>query len=155
MAFQPVSLCCRCRMDRRQFFRSPIVDRTDAILKVGRSSLQVDVRNESCGGFHVVATTSIKAVGDFGSLHFDDGRTIRVLVKRCEAQGPDHGIGLERLDLTSRGDAAHEANVTPRLYAVVLTMGLAIGCIVQNGPMQERLLKWLGYGSPAHTALIR
>ena len=79
-------------------------------------------------------------------LEIADGRVLRVLVKNYSPQGEQTRIGLQRREVPvlGRPEDRSPASTTALTYAVVLLVGLVLGCLVLTGPGKQWLLQLPG-----------
>lgn len=90
--------------NRRMSFRATRSEARHGTLRCGRDRLDVQILDESAGGFSVCADESLGlSVESDAELWIDNGDVWRVQIKHLEPRGILIRIGLERVELMARG----------------------------------------------------
>lgn len=125
--------------NRRSTFRAPIADDRSATLVIGSRRLDVQLIDESAGGFGVAADSGPEFEPDaVGRLEFDDGQTAEVQAVYVETDSGRIHIGLKRTASFGDFDSRRAARQTnPKILLAGIVIGLVMGFALQWTGLRE------------------
>lgn len=118
--------------DRRQSFRCAVPEETaQAVLRIGESSLDLQLVNTSAGGYSAICGKPIPArLGDLVSMGTASG-WVEVRIVHIDQQGLETALGLERVrELKGPPQRSWTQRVGGRRRIAMVASALAVGLLL-------------------------
>ncbi len=141
--------------NRRTSFRAVRSEVRRGTLRCGRDRLDVQILDESAGGFSICAEESLGLSEESeAELRIDNGDVWLVRIKHFEPRGLLIRIGLERVELMTRGRlgsrSAHSATNKRRIGAATIVVATLVGYLVGTN-LPQAFGTWFDRGSSERT----